>query len=243
MDRTERLFRLMDALRRRRLPVTAATLAGELSVSVRTIYRDIQTLIGLGASIDGEAGMGYVLRTGFFLPPLMFDDDELEALVLGASWVAGQGDEQLVRAARNVLAKVATASPKDLRDRIEDIGLWAWPVEDRGSVFLGQMREAIRRERRVHMSYTRADGEDSERVVWPIMLAFFERARVLVAWCELRQAFRHFRLDRIRTLRVPGESYPRRRATLVREWQKEMKMPDCDERDSGYIQGRAGRDA
>ncbi|MCH8542045.1 MAG: YafY family transcriptional regulator [Alcanivorax sp.] len=227
MDKTARLFSLMDALRRRRLPVTAATLADELSVSVRTIYRDVQALIGLGATIDGEAGMGYVLRTGFFLPPLMFDDAELEALVLGASWVAGQGDEELVRAARNVLAKVATASPQDLRDRIDDIGLWASPVgEDPGTAFLPHVREAIRREQRLHMGYRRADGEASERTVWPIMLAFFERVRMLVAWCELRQGFRHFRLDRISELTMPGDHYPRRRSVLVREWRREMRIPD-----------------
>lgn len=227
MDKTTRLFSLMDALRRRRLPVTAATLADELSVSVRTIYRDVQALIALGATIDGEAGMGYVLRTGFFLPPLMFDDAELEALVLGASWVAGQGDEELVRAARNVLAKVATASPHDLRDRIGDIGLWASPVEeDPGTAFLPRVREAIRREQLLHLHYRRADGEASERRVWPIMLAFFERVRMLVAWCELRQGFRHFRLDRISDLAVPGDHYPRRRSVLVREWRREMRIPD-----------------
>ena len=227
MDKTARLFSLMDALRRRRLPVTAATLADELSVSVRTIYRDVQALIALGATIDGEAGMGYVLRTGFFLPPLMFDDAELEALVLGASWVAGQGDEELVRAARNVLAKVATASPRDLRDRIDGIGLWASPVEeDPGTVFLPRVREAIRLEQMLHMHYRRADGEASERTVWPIMLAFFERVRMLVAWCELRQGFRHFRLDRISELTVPGGHYPRRRSVLVREWRREMRIPE-----------------
>ncbi|MBZ2188734.1 YafY family transcriptional regulator [Alcanivorax sp. JB21] len=227
MDKTARLFSLMDALRRRRLPVTAATLADELSVSVRTIYRDVQALIALGATIDGEAGMGYVLRTGFFLPPLMFDDAELEALVLGASWVAGQGDEELVRAAHNVLAKVATASPRDLRDRIDGIGLWASPVEgDPGTVFLPRVREAIRLEQMLHMHYRRADGEASERTVWPIMLAFFERVRMLVAWCELRQGFRHFRLDRISELTVPGGHYPRRRSVLVREWRREMRIPE-----------------
>src|SRR6187399_3111815 len=118
MDRTERLFALMDGLRRHRRPVTAADLAADLAVSVRTIYRDIQTLIGLGAPIDGEAGIGYMLRAGFFLPPLMFTPDELEALVLGARWVEGQPDDGLSAAARNALGKIATASPDDLRDRL-----------------------------------------------------------------------------------------------------------------------------
>jgi len=123
MDKTERLFSVMDALRRHRRPVTASALAEEQGVSVRTLYRDIQTLIGLGAPIDGEAGVGYMLRPGFFLPPLMFSAEELEALVLGARWVEQRPDDALAGAARNALAKIATASPDDLRDRIGNTGL------------------------------------------------------------------------------------------------------------------------
>src|SRR6202166_5131891 len=115
MSRTTRLFKLMDALRGHRRPVTAARLADELSVSVRTVYRDIQTLTELGAPIGGEAGVGYLLRSGFFLPPLMFGEDELEALVLGAQWVARQSDSALTQAAANALAKIASASPKIFR--------------------------------------------------------------------------------------------------------------------------------
>jgi predicted DNA-binding transcriptional regulator YafY len=122
LDKTQRLFAVMDALRRHRRPVTAAQLAEEQRVSVRTLYRDIQTLVGLGAPIDGEAGIGYVLRPGFFLPPLMFSAEELEALVLGARWVQAQPDAGLAEAARNALGKIANASPDDLRDRIGDTG-------------------------------------------------------------------------------------------------------------------------
>src|ERR1700742_3520241 len=118
MDKTERLFSIMDALRRRGRPVTAAALAEEQGVSVRTLYRDVQTLIGLGAPIDGEAGIGYILKPGFFLPPLMFSPDELEALVLGARWVEARPDAALGNAARTALGKIATASPEDLRDRV-----------------------------------------------------------------------------------------------------------------------------
>lgn len=224
MDKTARLFRLMDKLRHYRHPVTAAVLAEQLQVSVRTVYRDIQTLITLGAGIDGEAGIGYILRSGFFLPPLMFDEAELEALALGLRWVEGQGDDELVTAARNVLAKVAASAPTDLRDRIHDIGLLAFPArDDKGAAFLRQVREAIRRERRLQISYIREDGTASERMVWPIMLAFFDRSRMLVAWCELRNQFRHFRLDRIGQLVVAKECYPRRRMQLTREWRLEMK--------------------
>src|ERR1700742_5401305 len=124
MDKTERLFSIMDALRRHRRPVTAPALAQEQGLSVRTLYRDIQTLIGLGAPIDGEAGIGYMLRPGFFLPPLMFSAEELEALVLGARWGEQRPDDALAGAAKNALGKIATASPDDLRDRINNTGLW-----------------------------------------------------------------------------------------------------------------------
>ena len=219
MDKTERLFRLMDKLRHYRHPVTAAVLAAQLQVSVRTVYRDIQTLITLGAGIDGEAGIGYLLRSGFFLPPLMFDEAELEALALGLRWVEVQGDDELVSAARNVLAKVAAAAPTDLRDRINDIGLLAFPaLTDKGAAFLRQVREAIRRERRVQISYIREDGTASERTVWPIMLAFFDSRRMLVAWCELRQGFRHFRADRVHAMQELQERYPQSRHSLIQRW-------------------------
>src|ERR1700749_2492844 len=117
MDKTERLFSIMDALRRHRHPVTAQALADEQGVSVRTLYRDVQTLIGLGAPIDGEAGVGYLLRPGFFLPPLMFSAEELEALVLGARWVEARPDAPLAGAAKNALGQSPTASPQELRHR------------------------------------------------------------------------------------------------------------------------------
>src|ERR1700729_3415162 len=148
MSRTTRLFKLMDALRGHRRPVTAARLAHDLEGAVRTVYRDIQTLIDLGAPLEGEAGIGYLLRSGFFLPPLMFGEEELEALVLGARWVQGQGDAALSRAAASALAKIATASPKDLRDKIADTGLWAprFPTPAEQPAGLRIIREALRRE-------------------------------------------------------------------------------------------------
>jgi predicted DNA-binding transcriptional regulator YafY len=225
-SRTSRLFMLMDALRGHRRPVTAARLAQALSVSVRTIYRDIGTLIELGAPIDGEAGMGYVLRTGFFLPPLMFTEDELEALVLGARWVEKQGDGGLKQAAGTAVAKIATASPRDLRDTLAEAGLWA-PRFGRREInepSLQPIREAIRREHKLQIIYVSESGETSERVIWPIALAFMEKARVLAAWCELRSGFRHFRADRIRSLSALKAPYPTRRAALVKQWQAERKF-------------------
>jgi len=228
MSRTARLFMLMDALRAQRRPVTAARLAGELGVSMRTVYRDIQTLVELGAPVDGEAGIGYLLRAGFFLPPLVFDEDELEALVLGARWVQGQGDAALARAAATALAKIATASPRDLRDKMAETGLWAPPLRKAAEQTAGlrAIREAIRREHKLEMTYVDEAGATTERVVWPIGLAFFEGKRLLAAWCELRNGFRHFRVDRIAALGATRVPYPTRRVVLVKAWQREQNIPE-----------------
>jgi predicted DNA-binding transcriptional regulator YafY len=223
MDKTERLFAVMDALRRHRRPVTAAALAEEQGVSVRTLYRDVQTLIGLGAPIDGEAGVGYMLRPGFFLPPLMFSPEELEALVLGARWVEAQPDAGLAGAAGNALGKIATASPEDLRDRIRDTGLW--PVLMRGAKdampVLGLTRSAMRSEMALHVVYADESGNQSERDIWPVQLAYYEGKQIIVAWCVLREGFRHFRTDRIVSAVETGNRYGRRRLQLAREWRDE----------------------
>ena len=225
MSRTSRLFLLLDALRAHRRPITAARLASDLSVHPRTIYRDIQTLIELGAPVEGEAGLGYVLRTGFFLPPLMFSEDELEALVLGARWVQSQGDAPLAQAASNALSKIATASPKDLRDTMADSGLWApslgTQAQTPARVPLQPIREAIRRECKLKICYVNEAGAATERIIWPIALAFMERVRMVAAWCELRDGFRHFRADRITELTPLHLRYPTRRATLVKQWRQE----------------------
>lgn len=227
MSRTTRLFKLMDALRGHRRPVTAARLAEDLSVSVRTVYRDIQTLMDLGAPVEGEAGLGYLLRPGFFLPPLMFGEDELEALVLGARWVQGQGDPALAAAAASALAKIGTASPKDLRDKIAETGLWAPryqnPAEQPAGLRI--IREAVRREHKLAITYVDEKGATTERIVWPIAIAFLEGKRLLAAWCELRNGFRHFRPDRIASLTATNDRYPTRRAILVKTWRAENRMP------------------
>jgi predicted DNA-binding transcriptional regulator YafY len=227
MSRTARLFKLMDALRGHRRPVTASCLAEDLSVSVRTVYRDIQTLMDLGAPVEGEAGMGYLLRAGFFLPPLMFGEDELEALVLGARWVQGQGDPVLAAAAASALAKIGTASPKDLRDKIAETGLWAPryqnPAEQPAGLRI--IREAVRREHKLAITYVDEKGATTERIVWPIAIAFLEGKRLLAAWCELRNGFRHFRPDRIASLTATNDRYPTRRAILVKTWRLENRMP------------------
>ena len=226
MDKTSRLLSLMQVLRGRQRPVTAQQLADRLSVSVRTVYRDVQALVQLGAAIDGSAGLGYQLRSGFFLPPLMFTDDEVEALVLGARWVESQGDVALARAGESALAKIATSAPAPLRDRIAEIGLWAPRLrrsEPTVSVDPATIRMAIRQEKRLHIAYLDATGLATERVIWPIALGFFEGRRVVAAWCEKREAFRHFRLDRIRAQQLLDERYPTARRSLVRAWKQQHR--------------------
>jgi len=220
MSRAERLLDLIQVLRRHRRPVSGQALADELGVSLRTVYRDIQTLIGQGAAIDGEAGIGFVLRPGFVLPPLMFTDEEIEALVLGLRFVARQTDAPLERAAADALAKIAAVLPDDLRERVADVGLIAAPVAVVDPIDLAPLRAAIRSEHKVVLDYADKQGERTRRTIWPIAIGFFERTRVIAAWCELRADFRHFRTDRIAALRLTGRRYPQRRRVLMRQWRE-----------------------
>lgn len=222
MSRAARLLELLQAFRRYKRPVSGATLAEELGVSLRTIYRDIETLKAQGAAIDGEAGVGFVLKPGFMLPPLMFSEDEIEALVLGSRWVAERTDQPLGQAARNALVKIAAVLPPDLRAGLDDSTLLVAPGAPlaAGESELPRIRDAIRRQRKLTISYADANGACSDRVIWPIALAFFDRARVIVAWCELRNDFRHFRADRILDFSVDTAGYPQRRAVLMKQWQE-----------------------
>ena len=227
MARPQRLLELIQVLRRHRQPVSGQALADELGVSVRTVYRDIQTLIGQGATIDGEAGLGFVLRPGFVLPPLMFSDEELEALVLGLRWVAQRTDASFEHAAMNALAKIAAVLPDDLRNNVEGIGLIAVPSRDADARHdLAPIRAAIRSEQMVVLDYADVKGEHTRRTIWPIALAFFENSRVLAAWCELRQDFRHFRIDRIIALHETGQRYPQRRRVLMKQWREIEKIAE-----------------
>ena len=222
MSRAERLLDLMQILRRHRYPVSGATLASDLDISVRTLYRDIAALQAQGARIDGEPGIGYLLRPGFMLPPMMFSEDEIEALVLGSRWVAQRGDSRLGFAARNALAKIASVLPDDLRDNLDTTALLVGPGEPiaAGDAELAQIRLAIRSEHKLEITYRDQKDAESVRTVWPFAVGFFDRVRVVVAWCELRQDFRHFRTDRIMALMVTESRYPRRRQAMLREWRE-----------------------
>lgn len=227
MSRAERLLDLMQVLRRHRQPVSGKSLADELGVSLRTLYRDIATLQAQGAMIEGEPGVGYLLRAGFLLPPLMFTEEELEALVLGSRWVVDRGDSRLGGAARNALAKIAAVLPPDKREGLDGSTLLVGPGEPiaAGDAELATIRSAIRTERKLEIAYRDRDGSESRRVVWPFALGFFDRVRVMVAWCELRQSFRHFRTDRILALTASDTRYPRRRQAMLKEWRAAEGIP------------------
>lgn len=219
MSRSERLLDLVQILRRHRRPVSGRALADEMGVSIRTLYRDIATLQGQGAPIEGEAGLGYVLKPGFMLPPLMFTDEEIEAIVLGSRWVAKQPDKRLAAAAMDAVAKIAAVLPDDLREDLNATTLLVGPLaENAEAIDLGVVRQAIREERKLGFLYRDAEGVASERMVWPFALGFFDKVRVMVAWCEMRQDFRHFRADRMSGLTATDIRYPRRRHSMLKEW-------------------------
>ena len=222
MSRAGRLLDLLQILRRHRRPVSGRALAEEVGVSLRTLYRDIATLQAQGAGIAGEPGLGYVLRPGFLLPPLMFSAEEIEALVLGSRWVAERGDERLGAAANDALAKISAVLPADLRDAIDGSTLLIGPGEKIAAdgAALAELRAAIRAERKTEIRYRDAAAAETRRTIWPFALGFFDRVRVVVAWCELRQGFRHFRADRIVALAVGATRYPRRRQALLKEWRE-----------------------
>ncbi|MGO4404907.1 helix-turn-helix transcriptional regulator [Bosea sp. RAF48] len=223
MSRAQRLLDLVQVLRRHRRPVSGRKLAAELGVSIRTLYRDIVTLQGQGAPIEGEPGLGYVLKPGFMLPPLMFSEEEIEALALGARWVADRADGALALAARDAMAKIVAVLPADMAGRVEEAALILGPgrkAVDAPEIDLAAIRQAIRAGRKAAIGYCDDKGHVSGRVVWPLALSFFEHVRVLVAWCELRQDFRHFRTDRLTRFETQESRYPQRRQALLKVWRE-----------------------
>ena len=208
MRRADRLFEIIQVLRRRSL-TRARDLAEQLEVSERTIYRDIRDLISCGVPIEGEAGVGYVLRGGFDLPPLMFDEQEVEALLLGARIVQSWTDSSLAEAAADVVAKVEAVIPERLRRHMAETALlapenhWQEPIE----IDLLALREALRSKRKLHLHYRDGEGRETQRHVRPLGLAFYGPVWILAAWCELRVAFRAFRLDRMAALDILEERF------------------------------------
>jgi predicted DNA-binding transcriptional regulator YafY len=220
MRRADRLFQIIQILRRSTRPVTAASLAAELETSKRSVYRDIAALIGQRVPIRGEAGFGYVLEGGFDLPPLMLTTEEVEAAVLGAQWVAGHADPALAHAARDLIAKIAACVPDSLRPLIHDAAARTPPAWDMPAdgLDVALARAWARKGHKIALVYRDRNGDVSERIVWPVAIAYFDAARVLVAWCELREDFRDFRIDRTVDAEFLDERFPCRPVDLRRKW-------------------------
>lgn len=227
MRRAERLFEIVQHLRRSRGPITAAELAESLEVCERTVYRDMAALQGQGVPVDGEAGLGYVLAPGFDLPPLMFTADEIEAVVLGARLVAQAGDPALARASEDVLAKIEAVLSPELAQRLTDTALFVpRPFRERRpeiAIDLPAMRRAIRDETKVVIAYGDVEGRETERTIRPIAIAFYEQRMVVAAWCELRQDFRHFRADRITRMDITDVRFAGHGVRLRASWLKYVR--------------------
>jgi predicted DNA-binding transcriptional regulator YafY len=227
MRRADRLFQIIQILRRARSPVTADAIAAELETSKRSVYRDIAALIGQRVPVRGEAGVGYVLEQGFDLPPLMLTPDEIEAAVLGARWVSTRTDPVLAKAAQDFLAKLSAAVPERLRPLVLDPASGMPPacrnVED--SIDVAELRAQIHAGRKLAMRYSDEQERATQRTVWPIAIGYHETVRLLIAWCELRRDFRHFRMDRILAADFLDERYPERPSALRAKWRKTLGGP------------------
>jgi len=220
MRRADRLFDIIQNLRMAPHPVTAAALAEKLEVTVRTIYRDIAALQGSRVPIEGAPGLGYVLRRGFDLPPLMFTIEETDAIAIGVRLLRRLRDPKLEAAAESVLGKLSAVVPQPLQSQLVAAPLYV----SEGSapavtgIDLSQLRNAIRETRKLAIAYVDEESRRTQRTIWPIAMAYYVDVTLVGAWCELRQDFRHFRVDRILSARVLDERFPASSGKLMAEW-------------------------
>lgn len=202
MRRGERLFEIIEILRRARGPISGKSIGDELGVTKRTIYRDIAALMAQGVPIEGEAGVGYILQAGFHMPPLMLTSDEIEAAILGAQWVRTRGEPEMAIAADKLLTKIETVSPSRFQTSFVEPATSVAPVEAQPEVLsAARVRQAIRARLKIAVTYRDGSGAETDRILWPILLGYRDEGRIIAAWCELRQGFRYFRTERI----VSGE--------------------------------------
>lgn len=220
MRRADRLFDIIQRLRSASRPTTAATLAEELEVTVRTIYRDIATLQARRIPIEGAPGIGYVLRQGFDLPPLMFTTEEVEAITVGIALLERLRDPKLQGAAESVLSKLQQAVPERLRAQLASPRFYVseGSIARPEGVELFQIREAIRACRKIRITYRAEDGRRTRRTIWPIATLYYVDVTLIAGWCELRSGYRHFRIDRIVTSRMLDETYDPDGGRLMAEW-------------------------
>lgn len=237
MKTADRHAALLEALREHSAPISGRALSARLGTSLRTLYRDITALQAQGAPIEGAPGIGYVLKPAYRLPPLMLSPEEIEALITGALWVADRAEPRLGEAAQSLIQALSSHLPAAMRDDLTQRGLLVGRglAVPEAHIDPALIRTAIRSERCVYMSYIDLKGTVSERTVWPIALGFFDHLRILVVWCELKQAFRHFRTERILSWKPLDIPFPRRRAALLKAWRDtlregEVMMPEQSNR-------------
>lgn len=224
MRRAERLFQIIQILRRAGGPVTAEQMAAELETSRRSVYRDIAALVGQRVPIRGEAGIGYVLEDGFDLPPLTLTAEEIEAAVLGAQWVAGHSEPALARAAQDLITKIEATIVPELKAAVGDSpvrAIPAWQVPNDG-LDLAKARRWAREGRKIKIVYRDEHGRRTTRTIWPVTVGYFDAVRVLVAWCELRGDFRSFRADRVVLADFLDDHYPVRPIALRTQWARQI---------------------
>ncbi len=227
MSKSDRLFEIIQVLRSRSEPQTADALAAQLEVSSRTIYRDIASLQAMRVPIEGEAGVGYIMRPGYDLPPLMFTAEEVEAIAVGLAMLGRTGDKALVRAATKASGKIAAALPGNHTKPLEQWPVHAsdWSDVPPSTVEPEQLRAAIREERKLRIVYEDEVGRRSERVLRPLAIIYFIESVLLAAWCELRDDFRHFRLDRIRRLDMLDDRFKGQGDALRKKWRDLERYP------------------
>jgi predicted DNA-binding transcriptional regulator YafY len=223
MRRTTRLFEIIQVLRSARKPMTAAGIAEKLEVTKRTVYRDIASLQAISVPIYGEAGVGYVMRSGYDLPPLMLSVEEVEAVVVALSLLGRTGDRGLKAAAQAVQGKIAAVLPQGAKQPIDHLSLYAstWGAVEPEAVDLGLVRRAVREERKLSIEYCDDQGRSSERIIRPIAIIYYVEVINIAAWCELREGFRHFRADRIRCCSVLDSRFEGEGAALRTAWAAE----------------------
>ena len=229
MRRADRLFRIVSLLRSGRL-MTGAQLAERLQISPRTLYRDIADLQANGTPIQGEVGVGYTLRRDEHIPPLHFTPDELIALVLGARMAGAWGSESTATAANDALVKIEAALPEDHRSRLDRVLLFApaFAHPARTRKLLDRLHAACTEQRVTRLAYTDEAARETERMVHPLGLYFWGNRWTLVAWCLIRDDFRHFRLDRMREVIVRNETFPHRRGQTLRDFLRKVQKEGAE---------------
>ncbi|WP_417458860.1 helix-turn-helix transcriptional regulator [Kordiimonas sp.] len=228
MRRADRLFQIVSFLQGRRIAITAQDIADEFDISVRTVYRDIQDLITTGVPISGEAGVGYILDKSYYLPPMSFDVNELETLMLGAAMVSSWTDEKMAASAKSLILKIKNVLTDHDRETFSGIALFAPPSRAKlpWNIDFSYLRQAVRHKEVLDLSYADEEGVATRRRVRPLSLVFIGPIWMMLAWCELRKDFRHFRLDRMLNASSTGEIFTDTAETSLKTYLARLNYRD-----------------